>query len=71
MIYSDGVPDSRNIKEELFDSRDNRRLIRRIADTSGSPEVIGRAILQDIREYSAGHVQVDDITLICFGRSPI
>jgi phosphoserine phosphatase RsbU/P len=28
---------------------------------------MGRAILQDIREFSAGHVQVDDITLICFG----
>jgi serine phosphatase RsbU (regulator of sigma subunit)/pSer/pThr/pTyr-binding forkhead associated (FHA) protein len=70
VIYSDGVPDSRNLKEELFDSRDNRRLLRRLADTAGSPEVIGRAILQDIREYAAGHVQVDDITLICFGRSP-
>ena len=40
---------------------------RRLAETSGGPEAVGRAILQDIREYSAGHVQVDDITLICFG----
>lgn len=71
VIYSDGVPDSRNLKEELFDSRDNRRLLRRLADTAGSPEVIGRAILQDIREYAAGHVQVDDITLICLGRAPL
>jgi len=71
VIYSDGVPDSRNLKEELFDSRDNRRLLRRLADTAGSPEVIGRAILQDIREYAAGHVQVDDITLICLGRLPL
>jgi serine phosphatase RsbU (regulator of sigma subunit)/pSer/pThr/pTyr-binding forkhead associated (FHA) protein len=70
VIYSDGVPDSRNLKEQLFDSRDNRRLMRRLAETPGSPEVIGRAILQDIREFAAGHVQVDDITLICFGRSP-
>ena len=28
---------------------------------------MGRALLQDIREFSAGHNQVDDITLICFG----
>jgi len=25
-------------------------------------------ILQGIREFSAGHQQADDITLICFGR---
>jgi serine phosphatase RsbU (regulator of sigma subunit) len=28
---------------------------------------VGRAILQDIREFSAGRAQADDITLICFG----
>ena len=39
----------------------------RLAETPGGPEAVGRAILQDIREFSAGHTQVDDITLICFG----
>ncbi len=66
-IYSDGVTDPRNIREELYESRENRRLLRKVAETSGGPEAMGRAILQDIREFSAGHVQVDDITLICFG----
>ena len=45
-------------------------LIRRLAETSGGPGTVGRAILQDIREFSAGHVQVDDITLVCFGPVP-
>ena len=67
VVYSDGVTDARNLREELYDFRENRRLIRRLSETSGGPEVVGRAILQDIREYSAGHVQVDDITLVCFG----
>jgi phosphoserine phosphatase RsbU/P len=66
-VFSDGVTDARNLREEIYESRDKRRLLRKIADTSGSPETIGRAILQDIREFSAGHTQVDDITLICFG----
>jgi serine phosphatase RsbU (regulator of sigma subunit) len=66
-VFSDGVTDARNLREELYDSRDSRRLLRRMADTSGGPEVVGRALLQDIREFSSGHVQVDDITLICFG----
>ena len=67
VIHSDGVTDPRNPGEELYDSRDNRRLLKRIAESSGGPEAIGRSILQDIREFSAGHYQVDDITLICFG----
>jgi serine phosphatase RsbU (regulator of sigma subunit) len=66
-VFSDGVTDARNLREELYDSRDKRRLLRKLADTSGGPETIGRALLQDIREFSAGHNQVDDITLICFG----
>jgi serine phosphatase RsbU (regulator of sigma subunit)/pSer/pThr/pTyr-binding forkhead associated (FHA) protein len=67
IVYSDGVTDARNIREELFHTRDNPRLARRVAETVGGPEAVGRAILQEIREFSAGHVQVDDITLVCFG----
>ena len=67
LIYSDGVTDSRNPREELYDTRDNRRLVKRMAESPGGPEAVGRAILQDIREFSAGHAQSDDITLICFG----
>ena len=54
-IFSDGVTDARNLREELYDSRDKRRLLRRLAETPGGPEAVGRAILQDIREFSAGH----------------
>ncbi len=67
VVYSDGVTDGRNIREEIYDSRDQRRLLKRLAESPGKPEAVGRAILQDIREYSTGHDQVDDITLICFG----
>ena len=67
VIFSDGVPDSRSPRDELYDYRDNRRLLKRVAASSGGPEAIGRAILQDIREFSAGHQQADDISLICFG----
>src|SRR4051794_10335862 len=67
VIHSDGVTDSRNIREELYDSRDNRRLLKRLAESPGGAEAVGRSILQDIREFSTGHSQADDITLICFG----
>jgi serine phosphatase RsbU (regulator of sigma subunit)/pSer/pThr/pTyr-binding forkhead associated (FHA) protein len=68
VVYSDGVTDARSPKEELYDSKDNRRLLRRLSESMGGPEDVGRAILQEIREFSAGHAQADDITLICFGR---
>ncbi|MFI5456012.1 MAG: SpoIIE family protein phosphatase [Isosphaerales bacterium] len=66
-IFSDGMTDARNLREELYESRDQRRLLRKLAETAGGPETVGRALLQDVREYSVGHTQVDDITLICFG----
>jgi len=70
VIFSDGVTDPRNVKEEIYHTKENPRLTRRVAESSGGPDAIGRAILQDIREFSAGHDQVDDITLICFGPTP-
>ena len=66
-IFSDGVTEARNLREELYESRANRRLLRKLAETQGGAEAVGNAILEDIREFSAGHEQVDDITLVCFG----
>ena len=48
-------PTLRSVREELYDSREKRRLLKRLAATPGGPEAVGRAILQDIREFSAGH----------------
>jgi serine phosphatase RsbU (regulator of sigma subunit) len=67
VIYSDGVTDSRNLKEELYESKESRRLLKRVTESKGAPGDVGRAILQEIREFSAGHKQADDITLVCFG----
>jgi sigma-B regulation protein RsbU (phosphoserine phosphatase) len=67
VIYSDGVTDARSPEEEIYDSRDKRRLLKRVTDSPGGPEAVGKSILQDIREFSLGHKQADDITLVCFG----
>ena len=42
-IFSDGVTDARNLREELYDSRDKRRLIKKLGETTGGPESVGRA----------------------------
>jgi serine phosphatase RsbU (regulator of sigma subunit) len=70
VIYSDGVTDARSPGEELYDSKSNHRLLKRVALSPGGPADVGRAILQDIREFSAGHSQADDITLVCLGPMP-
>jgi phosphoserine phosphatase RsbU/P len=70
VIYSDGVTDARSPSDELYDSQSNHRLLKRVAQLSGGPVAVGRAILQDIREFSAGHSQADDITLVCLGPTP-
>jgi sigma-B regulation protein RsbU (phosphoserine phosphatase) len=67
VVYSDGCTDARSPSDELYDSQSNHRLIKRVAQTSGGAAAVGRAILQDIREFSAGHSQADDITLVCLG----
>ncbi len=67
VVYSDGVTDARSPAEEIYDSVEKRRLIKRVADSPGGAEAVGKSILQDIREFSLGHKQADDITLVCFG----
>ena len=53
VIYSDGVTNARSPADELYDSQSNHRLIKRVAQASGGAAEVGRAILQDIREFSA------------------
>jgi serine phosphatase RsbU (regulator of sigma subunit) len=67
VVYSDGVTDSRSPGEELYDTKENRRLLKRVKESPGGAEAVGKAILQDVREFSRGHAQADDITLVTFG----
>lgn len=67
VLYSDGATDGRNKQDELYDTSENPRLRNRIQATAGPPEVMGKSIVQDVREFSAGNYQADDITIVCFG----
>lgn len=70
LIYSDGVTDGRNSRDEIYDTRENPRLKRKLASALGGPDAVGRAIIQDVREFSEGQQQADDITLVAFGPLP-
>ncbi|HZW29111.1 MAG TPA: PP2C family protein-serine/threonine phosphatase, partial [Isosphaeraceae bacterium] len=67
VVYSDGVTDARSPTETLFDTRENRRLLQCIQAADGGPEAVGWAILREVDEFSRGHAQADDLTLVCFG----
>jgi serine phosphatase RsbU (regulator of sigma subunit) len=79
VLYSDAITDSRDVREELYDTVENPRLRRCIGATVGDAEAVGRAIIDDIREFEAGgRASIDgilkagprhysDITLLCFG----
>jgi serine phosphatase RsbU (regulator of sigma subunit)/pSer/pThr/pTyr-binding forkhead associated (FHA) protein len=66
-VYSDGLTDARNNKDERYETEKHHRLKKRLGEAGGGPTSIGKAILQDVREFSADQVQFDDITLVCFG----
>jgi serine phosphatase RsbU (regulator of sigma subunit) len=70
IAYSDDVTDAQNMAGELYDTRSNRRLLKRIQGTDRGPAELGAGILRAIRGFSRGQTQADDITLVCFGRRP-
>lgn len=67
VVYSDGVTDARNLQNDLYVSTTRNRLAEKLAEAVGGAEDVGKAIIQDIREFSTGQKQADDITLVCFG----
>ncbi len=65
LIYTDGVSEAMNPAGELYGIERLRELLSR---TDGSPDEIGRTILDDVRSHADGRPQNDDITLMAFGR---
>ncbi len=62
VVYSDGLTDAQNQREEMFGEKRLRSLIRQDAP-SGSPALVQK-LLQAIEEFTEGMPQTDDITFI-------
>lgn len=67
IVYTDGVCDAHSPADEAYDTEKNHRLRKRVAAISGGPTEIGKAIVQELREFMSGEPQFDDITVVCFG----
>jgi serine phosphatase RsbU (regulator of sigma subunit) len=62
VVYSDGLTDAQNQREEMFGEKRLRNLIRQDGP-SGSPALVQK-LLQAIEDFTEGMPQTDDITFI-------
>jgi serine phosphatase RsbU (regulator of sigma subunit) len=68
LVYSDGLTDAQNQREEMFGDKTLRDLMRQDAP-SGGP-VLVRSLLKAVEEFTQGTPQTDDITFIVVEKLP-
>ena len=66
VLYTDGVTEARS-PDGGFYGVDRLREVVRTADDD--VEILGPAILDDVRLFAAGRPQSDDLTIVCFSRA--
>jgi len=65
-LYTDGISEFANVNEEQFG---NQRVLQCISDCAdSSPKTVGAALIQDVKQFSLGATQFDDVCLVAFGR---
>lgn len=64
IIYTDGIVESMNAREELYGYDRFENLIRKSLST---PDALKMAIIDDVNKFTGLSPQHDDMTLVCFG----
>ena len=64
VLYTDGVNESMDPQGEFF----GIDRIRRHVQGGLAPELLGRAIIDDVDQFVGGKPPIDDMCLVCFGR---
>lgn len=65
VAYSDGISEAMNIAEEMYSSERLRSLLGPLAASAAK---VGEAVISDVRAFSSGRPQHDDMTLVVIGR---
>lgn len=65
VFYSDGVDEALDLRQRVFGVD---RLKAVVGKTRGGPAEVGEAILAALADHMVGRSQVDDVTIVCFGR---
>jgi serine phosphatase RsbU (regulator of sigma subunit)/pSer/pThr/pTyr-binding forkhead associated (FHA) protein len=66
LIYSDGVPDSRNLKDQELTFNGMKAALK--AGGPHTPKTLGERLVRAVHQHAAGRSPHDDVTLVCFGR---
>jgi serine phosphatase RsbU (regulator of sigma subunit)/pSer/pThr/pTyr-binding forkhead associated (FHA) protein len=66
LLFTDGITEATSANEELFG---DERLHERVRDSDGTTHGIVDSILLGVKDFVKSAPQMDDITLVCFGRS--
>ena len=62
LVYSDGLTDAENQREEMFGEERLRELIRQEAPAGG--RALEQRLLRAIEDFTQGTPQIDDITFV-------
>ncbi len=65
VLITDGVDEAMDPDGELYTKERVRDFVR---NGSADPEILGKALLADVRKHANGRAQNDDITIMTFGR---
>ncbi len=66
LLYSDGVTDAQNMDGRPFRMKGIYNILEQAA--WNTPRALGERLVDAVQNHSAGGLQYDDITLLCFGR---
>jgi serine phosphatase RsbU (regulator of sigma subunit) len=67
VLYTDGIIEAMNAKEELYGYKRFEALIRK---APSHPEGLKSAIIEDVNKFTGLSPQHDDMTMVCFGAIP-
>jgi len=62
IAYSDGLTEAESVQEEMFGEDRVKDIIRR--EATGGPSHLNDALVSSVAEFTRGHDQSDDITLV-------
>jgi phosphoserine phosphatase RsbU/P len=68
VMYTDGITEAMNPRDELYGSR---RLLELLAGDVEGVDLLGRRILDDVKRFVGARSQSDDMCLSCFGRARV
>ena len=67
LLRTDGVDDAMSAGGDFYGSERWREIL---AASQADPEIISQSLRTDIKAFSTGQIQHDDIAILCFGRLP-